>query len=61
VPLGQGSSLITRREWRRIRDEAQDVRREIRQAGAFVTPSERREIRDEMQDVRREFQQALWH
>ena len=50
---------ITPRERREIHDETQDLRREIRQAGAHVSPREWREIRDEAQDVRREIRQSV--
>jgi len=62
VPPAAGSpGRITARERREIRDEAQDLRREIRQAGPHISPREWREIRDEAQDLRREIRQAVRH
>lgn len=62
------SAGITRREWREIRGEAQDVRREVRQAtspnglgGMLITRQERREIRGEERDLYREIRQAVRH
>lgn len=62
------SANITRWEWREIRGETQDVRREVRQAtspfglgGARITRQERREIRGEERDLGREIRHAIRH
>jgi hypothetical protein len=59
VPGAGSPGRITQREWREIRGEAQDLQREIRQAGAHVSPREWREIRDEAQDLQRAMRQAV--
>lgn len=63
IGLGVGvpDAVLTRPERHEIRDEKQDVRREVHQAGAVVSPSERRQIRSERWDVRRAAGQGRRH
>jgi hypothetical protein len=58
-PVAGSPGVITPREWREIREEARELRQEIRQAGPVVTPQERREIREESRELWQEIRQAV--
>ena len=49
---------ISPHERRDIREEARELRHDIRDAGPVVSPRERREIRDDVRDLQREIRQA---
>lgn len=49
---------ISPHERRDIREEARELRHDIRDAGAVINPSERREIRDDFRDLRQEYREA---
>jgi 16S rRNA A1518/A1519 N6-dimethyltransferase RsmA/KsgA/DIM1 with predicted DNA glycosylase/AP lyase activity len=60
APVVAGSvNTISPRERQEIREEARELRQEIRQAGAVVSPRERREIREEARELGREIRQAV--
>lgn len=55
---GNNHHSISPRERRGIREEARELRHDIRDAGNVINPHERREIRDDMRDLQREIRQA---
>ena len=55
---GNNRHSIGPHERREIREEARELRQEIRDAGAVVNPRERREIREEARELQQEIRQA---
>ena len=55
---GAPGRSISPRERNEIREEARELRQEVRQAGNVVSPREQREIREEARELNQEIRQA---